>query len=168
MNNKRKGVTPVIATVLLITIAIAAVSSAAVFFTEISDQITGGVEDRLSQEERVERSSISIENGFESDGNIVLEVRNTGEILMPVRENNADVWSIFLDGQPQDAEDDWEYTDSNMHNEEEIYLNPQETVRIELIDSFPENVGDTEVIQISGPYESGTSITCYNSGDQSC
>jgi len=164
----RKGVTPVIATVLLITIAIGAVSSAAVFFSEVSDEITGGVEDQLSEEERIERTSISIENGFEDQGDLVIDVRNTGQETMPIREDNQDRWSFFIDDIPQERGTDWEYQ-GDIEDNEDYYVNPQESVRIEFSDQYPDDQ-ESVIISISAPYESSTSTTCHNSGDgdQSC
>lgn len=168
MEMNRKGVTPVIATVLLITIAIASVSTAAVFFSEIAEQITQNVEDDLSQQERVDRSQITIETGFEDNGDIILDIRNTGSIAMPVRGSNDDRWSIFLDSRPVDRENgEWDYYDTSIGNEEDYYIDPQETIRLRIIDEFPDS-GGSVIIETNAPYESGSTILCDDSGDQRC
>lgn len=162
-NKHRKGVTPVIATVLLITIAIAAVSSAAVFLTDITEELREGVEDQLTEEERIQQTDINIEAGYQQDGDIHIEIRNTGSMIMPVRENDNDLWSIFVDGEPNNS---WEYQDTDIEDEEEYNLNENQLIVIDTNEEFPS--GDSKIIEVNAPGESSSTILCDDVGDQTC
>ncbi|PSH01081.1 MAG: hypothetical protein BRC30_00140, partial [Nanohaloarchaea archaeon SW_7_46_7] len=77
--NYRKGITPVVATVLLISIGIAAVGSAGIFLQNLGDTLRENAEDRIAGNNKIENSDITIEYAFEnSDGDITMDVRNTG------------------------------------------------------------------------------------------
>ena len=68
---KRKGITPLVGTALLVLIAISAVTSAAVFLRDTTQQVSDSVNERISEDQIRENSGIDIEYAYEnSDGNI--------------------------------------------------------------------------------------------------
>ncbi len=161
----RKGVTPVLATSLLILIAISAVSTAAVFLRDTTDDITGGVEDQLSEQERIDGTSISIERGYNnSDSDISLMVRNTGRYLVAVEDSEMDpgdnrTWTLYVDGRPQE----FDYESGNP----DIRLDSGETITIDTNTDYP-SPGDYKRLEVQGRYETETGIICSNSGGQNC
>lgn len=164
----RKGVTPVIATSLLILIAVSAVSTAAVFLRDTTDDITGGVEDRLSEQERIDGTSISVERGFNnSDSDISLRIRNTGRYVVVVEDEDTGSqdnkrWSLYVEGRPQD----FEYASAT--NPNMLTLDSGETLTIDTNVDYPSS-GDYKRLEIQGQYETESGIICSNSGgDQNC
>jgi flagellin-like protein len=99
-----KGVTPVIATVLLMTITVAATASAYTFMTGIQDDFMENTEDRLSSQEREAQSDINIETAYNSsDGYVLLSVRNTGSVTLEVEdENDNKAWDLYIEGRPNE------------------------------------------------------------------
>lgn len=168
---KRKGLTPVIATVLLITITVAATVSAFTFMNNIQEQFKESSEDRMNQEQKEARSDINMEYVYNSsDGYIILNVRNTGSISIEVEENNRKVWNLFAEGRPVGGGGTgWIYMDANKRGPgvEEVLINPQETIAINTTVKYPSQ-GSDKLIKISGPYSTSDSHVCYNSGSPSC
>lgn len=161
--NDRKGITPVIATSLLILIAVSAVATAAVFLGNTTDDITGTVNDRLSEQERIDGTSISIERGFNnSNGNITLEVRNTGSYVVLVEESDQKYWSLFENGKPRS----FNYT-SYSPSDDDISLDAGEKITLETNVDYP--TGPFVRLELEGRYEVESGIICSNDGgSQSC
>ena len=164
----RKGVTPVVATSLLILIAVSAVSAAAVFLRDTTDDVTEGVNDRLSEQERIEGTSISVERGFNnSAGNVTLRVRNTGEYVVVVEDDDTGPddnkrWTLYVDGRPQE----WNYT--TMSDPNNFGLDSGETVSIDTGVKYPSS-GNYKRFEINGRYETESGLICSNGGnDENC
>lgn len=81
-----KGVSPVIATVLLLFIAIGMVGTASVFVEDVIGQIQGGLEEEVNQSQIEDSTQITVIDSSEC------EIRNTGGIV--IDGNN---W--FIDGE---------------------------------------------------------------------
>lgn len=164
----RKGVTPVVATSLLILIAVSAVSSAAVFLRDTTDDITSGVEDELSEQERIEGTSISIERGYNnSEGNISLRVRNTGRYAILIEDDDTGTednkrWTMYVDGRPTS----FEY--ASMSNPNRVSLDSGETITLNTGVRYP-SAGNYNRLEIQGRYETESGIICSNGGNnQNC
>lgn len=163
----RKGVTPVIATALLILIGVSAVSAAAVFLRDTTSDVTGGVNDKLSEQQRIDGTSISIERGYNDSGNISLRVRNTGRYLILVEgdDQGSDQqknWNLYVDGRPQE----WNY--STVNNPPRYTLDSGETVAIDTDVDYPSS-GNYKRLEIKGRYETESAIICSNDGgSQNC
>lgn len=158
----RKGITPVIATVLLMTITVAATASAFTFMNGIQNDLKENTEDRLSQQERESQSNIDIETAYNStDGYIIVSVRNTGSLTLQIRDETR-LWSMFTNGSPVGDGTEWEY-----RNEERDYISPQQTVNLNTTEKFPDPGSDT-LIKITGPNGVSDSKVCFNSGAASC
>lgn len=148
----RKGVTPLVGTALLILIAVSAVTSAAVFIRDTTEQVSDNVNERLSADEKRDNSGIDIEYAYENaDGNISLVVRNTGRYTLFVEENNQKTWNIYSDGRPKTFSYPGGSTD-------EKKVDPDTTLTLETDIEFPSN----EIITISleGGYGTSSSIIC--------
>lgn len=160
MFRKSKGVTPVVATVLLLFIAVTAVGSAAVFLEGTVQNIQEGAESELEQEEKIRLSDLRIESGFNnSDDDLSIEVRNSGSISLPVNEGGELVWSIFVDDQPNN---NWEIDGANID-----YIDPNQIITIDTNRPFPDE-DDSVTVTISAPYETTGSHVCFNTGSTRC
>ena len=157
MLKKSKGVTPILATILLLFIAVAAVSSAAVFLQGTIENIQSGAEDEMEREELIRNSDLRIQSGFNSsEGFMHIVVRNSGSVTMPIVEDSEAVWSLFVDGAPRDG---W--------NAPEDSIDPNQVIEINTTEAYP---GDQESkeISISAPYETTDSYICFNTGSETC
>ncbi len=159
-----KGITPVIATVLLMTITVAATASAYTFMTGVQDDFMENTEDRLSNQERESQSDINIETAYNStDGYIMLSIRNTGSLTLEVEDEDGNkAWDLFIDGRPKGDGTGWEYRGSSREA-----LAPQATIGINTTEKFPAADSDT-LIKLTGPNGVSDSKVCYNSGSASC
>lgn len=158
-----KGITPVIATVLLMTITVAATASAYTFMTGIQDDFMETTEDRLSNQERQTQSDINIETAYNStDGYIILRIRNTGSLTLSVEEDGEKLWDMFINGVPLEGGKGWKHI-----NGAKTSLAPQDTIGINTTEKYPSSGTDT-LIQITGPNSVTDTKVCYNSGSNSC
>ena len=150
----RKGVTPLVGTALLILIAVSAVTSAAVFIRDTTEQVSDNVNERLSADEKRDNSGIDIEYAYENaDGNISLVVRNTGRYTLFVEENDQKTWNIYSDGRPKS----FNYPSGGPTTTEKK-VDPDTTLTLETDIEFP----SSEIITISleGGYGTSSSIIC--------
>ncbi|MFB6208053.1 MAG: hypothetical protein ABEJ69_01760 [Candidatus Nanohaloarchaea archaeon] len=162
----RKGVTPVVATVMLIAISMAAVASSAVFLSDIGGDIRSNIEEQLGVQQKEEKAELSIVQGFNSssNGNIFIVVKNEGEITLTFKENGDKKWNLFVDSRPATG---WGIPGSS---NPDVLVNPQETVTIDTGSSFPSNVGDSKTVEIRGQYKTSSAIVCDkdSAGDTAC
>jgi len=160
----RKGITPVVATVLLITISVAATATAYTFITGAVEDIGGNFEDDIREEEKRANSGMNIEYVYNStDGFTFLVLRNTGTIALPVNESGQKTVNMYVEGQPQD----WKYVDRSQAPEESVILSPEETLTINSTSEYPPG-GESILFKFTGPYETSDSHSCYNTGASSC
>lgn len=161
----RKGITPVVATVLLISIGIAAVGSAGIFLQNLGDMLRDNAEETIANDNRIENSEISIEYAFEnSDGDISVDVRNTGGTTLQIEDNGNRLWNLYIDGQPQTS---WDFADSSLNSADDVDLTPQQQVRIDTNADYPSS-GNSKRVQVSGTFETQSSVICSHNGDGSC
>ena len=159
MLKKSKGVTPVVATVLLVFIAVTAVGSAAVFLEGTISGVQEGAESQLEREERIDNSDLRIQNGFnDTNGDLNLVVRNSGSVTLPINESGDTLFSIFVNNRPNSV---WTVTGG----EDEI--NPNQLVTLNLNEPYPA-VDSSKSVRITAPYETSDSYVCYNTGDRQC
>lgn len=154
----RKGVTPVVATALLIGIAVSTALSASVFMEGTLSDVRNNVEDDISERDRESDSEMSIDYGYEQGGYLLIDVRNSGSIALPLKDNDTRVVSVYMDGRPND---DWHYL-----SDREV-LGQDATVTINTTKAFPDP-GNSTKVEIRGAYETQSSIICYNDGADSC
>lgn len=158
----RKGVTPVIATSLLILIAISAVTTTAVFLQDTTDDIQDSVGDKLTEDEMKENSGISISHGFNNtDGEISIIVRNTGKYALAVEKDDNKNWNLYKDGRPQD----FEY--SSYSSPSNVLVDPGEQITIDTNVDYPNS--NPRILELEGSYGVSASIICTSEGgSQSC
>lgn len=156
---KVKGVTPVVATAILLFIAIASVGTASVFLDDLVESIQEALESDLEREERIEQSEISIITVYNnSEGELGLTVENTGSITLDIEEDGVKIWNVYTDGSPAE---DWETVDDIER------LDPVELVEIEVEEGFPEDGEETE-IEVQAQYESSARYICTGTGEPTC
>lgn len=158
----RKGVTPVVATSLLLLISIATVSSSAIFLSGTVDDIGQGVEDRLGVDSNEQDSELSIDYGYEgNNGNIWLDVTNDGSITLATEEDGVKMWNLYSDG----SRLNWDYAYGAPSNDS---IDPGDTVTVDTQEAFP-SIGDSTTIELNGQYDTSSSVVCSNSnGEDSC
>ena len=157
MLKKSKGVTPILATVMLLFIAVAAAGSAAVFLQGTVDDIQEGAEDELEREELIRNSDLRIQSGFNSsEGYLFIVVRNSGSVTMPIVDDSDNVWSLFVENVPRDS---WTAPEDS--------ISPNQIININTTVEYPANQNSVEV-SVSAPYETTDSYICYNAGSNSC
>lgn len=157
-----KGVTPVVATSLLLLISIAAVSSSALFLGDTIDRVAQGVEETLGVEDDERRADLTIEYGYNgSDGDIWLDVTNEGEITLATEEEGQKLWNIYSDG----VSLTWDYANGAPSDNS---IDPGQTLTVDTNQVYPA-LGNSNDIQLNGQYRTSSSIVCSNSnGEQSC
>ncbi len=153
----RKGVTPVIATALLIGITVSTVLTASVYVdNSISDVKELG--DDISDEQRAEDAEMGIQYGYKRSGDLFIDIRNKGSIALPLKDNGSKVLSIYADGRPVE---DWKFL-----SDREV-LGTSGTITINTTVDFPPKGNYTKIL-VRGSYETESTIICYNDGSPSC
>lgn len=157
----RKGVTPIIATVLLLSISVAAVASASIFLGDVVEDIRSNIEEQLGVQNKQQNSELTIIYGYEgTNGNIWIDVRNEGSISLAVEENGNKLWNLYVGGKPAT----WSYTPGGPSGSN-VVIDPQETIRLDTGEPFP-SVGGSKTIQLNGQYGTSASIVCDNTGGE--
>lgn len=156
-----KGISQVLGAVLLMSITVGAVASAATFLNETQNQVKDNARDRIESQQD-SQGEADIQYGYENpDGEMVIEIRNTGSepITFETQTGNQQV-SIFVDGPPVE----WDYVSSKSTP---FSLTPGSNVRIDTNQPFPAE-GSSSIVRYGGPSDTQDSFTCYNSGTGSC
>lgn len=155
-----KGVTPVVATVLLLTISVAATGTAYTFIVNAQQQAAESYEEQFSQQERQQNTDFDIETVYESNGDVVLFVRNTGSIPVLMKNDDGNsVVNLYIDGE----QTDWEFLEGDPTPGERTLLAVGETAALDTEYAFP---GDGEEIelQLIGRYGTEAFYTCTSDG----
>ncbi|MFB6099776.1 MAG: archaellin/type IV pilin N-terminal domain-containing protein [Candidatus Nanohalobium sp.] len=155
-----KGISPVVATVLLMGIAIASVSSAAVFLGDTMQGLQNSVEDWILGESKEESATISVDYGVNgSNGYLLMDIRNTGSISLAVEEGGRKNWNMYVDGVPRE----WEYVSGSYTGKENVIIDPNEVIRINTTVQFP-STGNRVQVSLKGQYNTGVSYICFSEG----
>lgn len=165
-----KGITPVIATVMLITISIAATGTAYTFIMNAQETAKDSYEDRFTQREIERKTDINLEHIYEdSNGDAILIIRNTGSLTQIVEEDDTKFWTLYVDGEPVGPSDSgtaWTYVQSSYNSDSNVELNPQATMAINSTTSFP--VSTQVEYKIVGKYGSQDTMFCGPSSTGTC
>lgn len=160
---KSKGVTPIVATMLLLVMAVAAVASASVFLEGTVTDIRDGLEDDLEREDRISSSDIRVEEAYEgSDGDIIVDIRNSGSVTLDLVDEGDKLWSLYVDGAPEE----WEI-EGSQQGEDDVRINPNGLITINTGVDYP-GVQDSKEISFNAPYETSDSYICFNEGGTRC
>ncbi|MFP4038192.1 MAG: hypothetical protein ACLFTA_00210 [Candidatus Nanohaloarchaea archaeon] len=157
-----KGITPVVATTLLMLIAVAAVGSASVFLEGTIDDLQTGLEDEMEHDEMVEASDIRVDRAYRgTNGYLMIDVENSGSVTLDIERDGTKLWNLYVEGRPQS----WEYFDSSRGGDESI--DPGEIVGFNSTVSYPSS-GDSVEFSFNAPYRSSDSYICYSEGGNFC
>lgn len=172
----RKGITPVIATAILITISIAATGTAYTVLTDTQKEVQEGFEKDISDKKCKSQSDLNLEYVYNSTGGFIFtNLRNSGSISTPINESGRKILTFYADGTPVSSNvgsggKGWKYTDLDSRDlSEEQYLDPNEIITINTTVEFPPETGDSKKeIKVVGACEATDSHVCYNTGTASC
>ena len=159
-----KGITPVVATVLLIMIGVGATGVVATIVFDTQERAKENWEDEFSNQELQSKSDISVDFMYNKSKFLFISVRNSGSITMPIKQEGEKNWNIFIEGRPIDK-GDWEV--DGKESEPEVLLDPQQTMPLNTSIRYPSE-GEDKSIKIAAQYETSASVVCYNSGAGSC
>jgi archaellum component FlaF (FlaF/FlaG flagellin family) len=156
---KVKGVSPVVAEVLLMGIAISAAISAGVVLQDTFGGVQENVEDWISQDDREQQSSIGVDYGYNStDGFLMVDVRNTGANTLTVEEQGEKVWNMYLDGRPET----WSYvTGSPYSSSSNVGLDPSSTITLNTTREFP-SPGNSVEVEVTGAFNTRSTYVCFS------
>jgi FlaG/FlaF family flagellin (archaellin) len=156
---KLKGVSPVVAEILLMGIAISAAISAGVFLQGTLQDVQNNVDDQIRQDDREETSSIGVDYGYNStDGFLMVDVRNTDANTLNVEEQGDKVWNMYIDGRPET----WSYvTGSPYRSSSNVGLDPSSTITLNTTREFPSPGNSTEV-EVTGAYNTRSTYVCFS------
>lgn len=157
-----KGITPVVATVLLMLIAVSAVGTASVFLEGTISDLQDGLEDEMQEEEMIEASDIRIDRAYNgTSGYLLTDVSNSGSVTLTIEESGNKLWNLYIDGAPED----WTYVNSSMGGDEKI--NPNDIVSFNTTVAYPPS-GNSVEFSFNAPYESSDRYICFNEGSNFC
>jgi len=156
-----KGITPVVATVLLMLIAVSAVGSAAVFLDDTVENVQSGLEDEMSRQDAVESSDIRVDSAYRgADGFLLVDVQNTGSITLDIERDDVKLWNLYVDGAPED----WEYVNTAGP---EVSVNPNSLISFNTTTAYPSN-GNSKEVSFNAQFESSDSYICFNDNSDFC
>ncbi|MFB6204626.1 MAG: hypothetical protein ABEJ75_03195 [Candidatus Nanohaloarchaea archaeon] len=162
----RKGVTPVVATVMLIAISMAAVASSAVFISDVGGDIRQSIAEQLGVQQKQQKSELTIIQGFrsQSNGNIYIVVKNEGSVSLMFKENGDKLWNLYIDSRPASG---WGVPGGSSAD---VLVNPGETITLDTGTNYPSTVGGSKTVEIRGQYKTVSAIVCDkdSSGDTAC
>ena len=143
-----KGITPVVAVIMLIMITISMVGFLFVWFSGYIPTILNQTESQLEEQQRQQRMGISFINSYENGGDIFVSLRNSGTV-----DIRADELVIFVRNSTSMIGDPFTYSDSIPPGGTVTALNisvdcPAETDELEIKADLP------------GPMDDMTSLTC--------
>jgi hypothetical protein len=160
-----KGISPIVAEVLLLSIAIASVSSAAVFLNDTFGGVKEGVDQWREGREEVEQSEIGIEAAYNESGFLAFDVRNEGSRSLDVQDDGEKLWTLYVkrnDGNQNRVE--WEYFEGSSYiSQSDVLLGVNSDISINTTLEFPDP-GNTTTIEIQGPNEVAAGEVCYSQG----
>lgn len=163
-----KGVTPVIAVVLLITISVAATGTAYTFIINAQESAQESYEERFTQRQIEQRTDLGIEHIYNnSQGDALMIVRNTGTLTQIVEEDGQKFWTIYVDGTPVGGDGKaWTYVQSSYNTANKVNLSPQDTMPINTTEPFP--TSEDKRYKIVGRYGSEDSVNCVPNPQGTC
>lgn len=157
-----KGITPVVAVVLLMTIAIAATTAAYEFIINTQTNAEKSFEDQFNQRELERRSDLNVETIYKGpDGYAFMSIRNTGSITQTIEDADGRYWNLYVDNKPVN---DWTYVGGVSMP---VQLNPGSTININTSEMFPSS-GSEVKFEMIGRYSSSDTYFCKNTGGSSC
>ncbi len=151
----RKGLTPIIAMVLLLMMAVAAAGLMYTFAFNLQTKAQEGVEqtttELIEQQQQYAQTRLAVDSVYNtSSGNIGVVIRNVGSKTIAEGETIG----LYIDGVKQDL------TGTTCDN-----LAPQNTCVVQTNTAFPA-AGEKSVIRVVAPSGVSTTYTCYSDGER--
>lgn len=161
-----KGVSPIVAEVLLLGIAIASVSSAAVFLGDLFDGVKEDVDNSIDRENEIERSEIDISKAYNESGYLAFDVRNDGSIALQVEDEDEKLWTMYIEENNNGERPlNWSYfSNSPYKDQSNVLLGVSSDISINTTLRFPDP-GNRTRIEIQGPNDIGAGTVCYSQGE---
>lgn len=97
--SKRKGITPVIAIVLLLMMTVAAAGMAYVWIMSLQEQIQQTGQEGVDKTKKDASAALSIESGWNQGGNLYVALKNAGTYTFSTGEVAA--FTYYINGQPK-------------------------------------------------------------------
>lgn len=162
-----KGLSSVVGAVLLVTISVAAATSAWTFIDTITEQTQQNVQERVDQQSREANSELTAEIAYNgSNGYTIITLRNSGSITLALQDSDGSkTIDMYVDGRPLDGDlRAWEFLEPESGS---VLLQPTESRPVNTTAKFPSS-NEQYAIEFNGPYGTSTTYVCYNSGTSSC
>jgi hypothetical protein len=157
----RKGVTPVVATALLLTIAVGSVVSAGIFMDDTLEDMSGAFKDNV--DEGTSKAEIDIDSAVKASDDpddIMIVVRNTGDDPLDLEKGSGLTVIAGDEGQLSRSGGEWSFEDGKP----DIFTTGQtETLRI---DNMYPGAGGSVEITINGPRGVEAGLICYGGGEE--
>lgn len=153
----RKGVSPVVAEVLLLGIAISAAVSGGVFIQDMVKGVQENAEDQINRDDKKSSSSININYGYNESSYLLIDVSNSGSYTIPVKEDGSKKWNLYAEGRPAN----WNFTSTGQSTQPDVSLDPSSTIRINTSSKFPKT-GNSKEVEITGPLNIESSFVCFS------
>ena len=159
--SKRKGITPVIAIVLLLMMTVAAAGMAYVWIMSLQEDIEEQANEGIRKQQTDASAVIAIESVWEDSvtGNIFFMLRNSGTHTFTTAQVSQ--FGYYIDGAPA--------TPATICTA--VNLNAQGTTcQVETATPFPAAAGDKVQISVKSPVGRSTEYSCRlkMAGDTSC
>lgn len=168
--SRSKGLTPVIATVLLITISLAATGTAYQFIQNAQEAQRKSYYEDFNQRQVTQGTDMDIESIYESSGNTYIILRNTGRLRLLMDEDDEKSIEILVDGQLRQSggEPDWSYASGDPNPGGSTFISPSESIVLQTDGGYYPSSGSQNEFKLVGRYGTTTYYTCYNDGSGSC
>lgn len=165
-----KGVTPVIAVVLLITISVAATGTAYTFIINAQESAQESYEERFTQRQIEQRTDLGIEHVYNnSDGDALMVIRNTGSLTQKIEEGDQKFLTVYDNGDPVGGDGTgWTYVESSLNDPSvsEVNVSSQDTIPINTTVAFPSS-GEKR-FKVVGRYGSEDTVVCVANSQGIC
>lgn len=151
----KKGLTPIIAMVLLLMMAVAAAALMYTFAFNLQTKAQEGVEqtttELIEQQQEYAQTRLSIDSVYNdtADGTLVVIIRNVGSKTIA----DGSTIGLYVDGRKYDVGTACDG------------LAPQNTCTVDTTASFPA-AGEKAVIRLVAPSGVSTTYTCYSDGER--
>ncbi len=159
MNSKRKGITPVIAIVLLLMMTVAAAGMAYMWIMSLQEDMEETANEGIAKQRRDASSAITIESVWKDPAGLDIQfvIRNSGTYTFTATELGQ--FGYYIDGVP-----------ITVGTKCTGLAGAGSTCIVDSDELFPAAPGDEKVIMVKLPAGKGSTYTCRlkATGDKSC
>ena len=148
----RKGITPIIAVVLLLMMTVAAAGLAYQFVINAQTGVQAGLEQEIAGTQAQSQAKLTIDTVYNTTTDVVISLRNSGSYTF----NTGDL-SVYIDGRP--------FTTAVFAPAGTF--SPKSTITVTVAGQWPA-VGVSKAIRIIPAVGNPVSYTCTNTGKNFC